>query len=106
MIVHGPWPNLVQKVKGGEQSICGNCFYSDVCHGMLNQPTISCSKFTQRQRIGFVVFGRWVKDDLTNLLYCTHCRADAPLDTTGPSQYQSNFCPNCGADMRGGVGNA
>ena len=28
-------------------------------------------------------------------------KGSAPIDVTSGEQYESNFCPNCGADMRG-----
>ena len=45
----------------------------------------------------------WIRDDLSGLLYCRFCGNDAPLDTTGPSQYESTYCPTCGAYMKGGA---
>ena len=47
--------------------------------------------------------GEWLKFGLgrgTRILFCTNCerRIEVPL-SQGDSNY--NFCPNCGADMRG-----
>lgn len=38
--------------------------------------------------------GRWVHRD-NGIAYCSECDTDAVEDGT-------DFCPNCGADMRGG----
>lgn len=45
--------------------------------------------------------GKWIKDDFTGITKCDQCGNDAPMETTGGGQYKSNFCPTCGADMRG-----
>lgn len=44
--------------------------------------------------------GRWEKISHYPY-YCSCCSEIAPLDCEGESHYKSNFCPNCGADMRG-----
>ena len=46
-----------------------------------------------------VVHGRWKK--LPYHPYrCSICDEIAPLDQSGEFHYTSNYCPNCGADMR------
>ena len=38
-----------------------------------------------------------------HMLVCSECGYEASYDSeTGISVRQNNFCPNCGADMRGG----
>lgn len=54
------------------------------------QPTIE----SERQK------GEWITDSLSGLIYCGRCGNGAPMETTGGRQYESNFCPTCGADMR------
>lgn len=41
-----------------------------------------------------VVHGEWLHDPRTGIPFCSKCLMDAVEDGT-------NFCPNCGADMRG-----
>ena len=42
--------------------------------------------------------GRWVKRPNTKgQVYCSEC---ASLETITDSSFKSNYCPNCGADMR------
>ena len=48
-----------------------------------------------------VAHGKWASDGLSGIIKCIICDADAPVDTTGPRQYKSRFCPNCGARMDG-----
>ena len=38
--------------------------------------------------------GKWVYNDDDNIPYCSECIM--------PQDIECNFCPNCGADMRGG----
>ena len=46
--------------------------------------------------------GKWIVDALANNIYrCSECGIDAPVEPTGGTEYKSNYCPNCGADMRG-----
>lgn len=45
--------------------------------------------------------GRWIVEDFTELVKCSECDNDAPLDTTGGGQWRSPFCPLCGAKMDG-----
>lgn len=48
-----------------------------------------------------VVRGEWIVDSIaTNIFYCSVCGNDAPVEPTGGTEYKSNFCHNCGADMR------
>ena len=42
--------------------------------------------------------GRWLRCE--NDLYCSNCKRDAMIRKGLPFQSWSNFCPNCGADMR------
>lgn len=49
-----------------------------------------------------VARGEWIADDIAdNIFHCNICDGDAPVDCTSGREYESNFCPNCGADMRG-----
>lgn len=45
-----------------------------------------------------VVHGRWI--DTYDGVHCTNCGRFAPMDLNGNEFFNSNFCPNCGADMR------
>lgn len=45
--------------------------------------------------------GKWVVEDWTKIIECNLCHGQAPICITSGEQYESNFCPICGADMRG-----
>ena len=48
------------------------------------------------------VKGEWIEDAIANNIYrCSECGIDAPVEPTRGTEYKSNYCPNCGADMRG-----
>lgn len=49
--------------------------------------------------------GRWVECDTTEHWKCNQCSDRAPMYWDGENmsyaEWLSDFCPNCGADMRG-----
>lgn len=47
--------------------------------------------------------GEWIVEDWTKIIECNLCHGQAPICVTSGEQYESNFCPICGADMRGGA---
>lgn len=50
-----------------------------------------------------VVRGEWIHDSYTHRNRCSVCEAYQPYDTVGDyiDYWDCDFCPNCGADMRG-----
>lgn len=46
--------------------------------------------------------GEWFADELTGIIKCKLCDNDAPISTVSGEQYKSEFCPCCGAKMKGG----
>ena len=73
--------------------------------GLKIEAAAAIEKLSARENFAdTVLMAKWIKDEMSGLLYCSHCGTEAPLDTTGPTQYQSKFCPGCGAYMRGGGG--
>ena len=48
-----------------------------------------------------VTLGKWVRNGYNKDPYCNVCGGIAPVDCTKEDFYESDFCPNCGADMRG-----
>lgn len=46
--------------------------------------------------------GEWIQDDIASDIFrCSECGNHAPVDPTAGCEFKSNFCPTCGADMRG-----
>lgn len=49
--------------------------------------------------------GKWIWNgdtlDWERLHYCSECKKYALRDTDGKYEVLSDFCPNCGTDMRG-----
>ena len=45
--------------------------------------------------------GEWISNGLTQDYVCSECSGMAPVDCEKEDFYESNYCPNCGADMRG-----
>ena len=49
--------------------------------------------------------GRWIKTARWGrVYYCDQCRNYLDFDGVNAGRGSTNFCPNCGADMRGGTG--
>ena len=46
--------------------------------------------------------GRWIKTGSDHYVECSECKS--PMYIHSIAYSFGNFCPNCGADMRGGVG--
>lgn len=63
---------------------------------------------TAKQTIEVRKKGKWIQkskplDFCTEWWYeCSECGSKPPNDMYGHSNYLSDYCPNCGADMRGG----
>lgn len=47
--------------------------------------------------------GEWVGNRQTDEYICSLCGMIAPVDCLKEYFYKSNFCPNCGAKMKGGA---
>jgi hypothetical protein len=47
--------------------------------------------------------GEWIGASRTHELICNLCGAIGPVDCLKEDFYESNFCPNCGAKMKGGA---
>ena len=45
--------------------------------------------------------GHWIFDTEDGYYKCSECGSLAEIDSVTNDYWRSNFCPNCGADMRG-----
>ena len=94
---------ILQKVSRFEKSICEKCSHRKVCCAIDNQPCFECNQFAEE-----VVHGWWDKYEDDKFMgydangriqyrkvytyYCGRCGRGTAVKT--------NYCPNCGADMR------
>ena len=71
------------------------CEHSDICKTM--------KVLRSRKKIPAVEpkHGEWIETDSPYIWKCSEC----PCEVVGNSLEQYNFCPNCGADMRGDKNN-
>lgn len=53
---------------------------------------------TEKQR------GQWFEEEITKIIKCSLCDNDAPISTVSGAQYESKYCPSCGAKMDGEEG--
>lgn len=67
---------------------CRACRYGDVLDDLEDYPAAD---------VRSVVHGKWLRT-LTYWAYCSVCGEEPPDETNTTT----NFCPNCGADMREG----
>ena len=79
----------------------GDCYgypAVDILHEIATFPTVDAVE---------VVHGRWeYHDPVSPNCFCSVCHYDAPWDDFGDYHaVRTNYCPNCGADMRDGDGN-
>lgn len=70
----------------------------ELCHvDEYNSRSIATIRAMKPADVRPVVYGRWIDyDDDYGAYSCSVCDQNAPEDTEWP------YCPNCGADMRGG----
>ena len=87
-------------LRKGEITMCNNCIHKAVCSiytatGGLNR----CEHFRENRK------GRWIEDDPCCSRYCSICNFrvhdDASFELYGTYLIKPNYCPSCGADMRG-----
>ena len=82
------------KQEGREESkTCNDCIHKAVCYrysyGLPENYADKCGDYDPSRK------GHWLETPLSKTIYCSHC------DRINKSYIKSDFCPNCGADMRG-----
>lgn len=45
--------------------------------------------------------GEWITDKYTEAIYCSVCNGLAPVDCEKERFFKSDYCPDCGARMKG-----
>ena len=76
--------------------ICENCIHKEVCgiEGYYEEALKFCAnKMTES-------FGKWIDDNEDDSYYANCSCCGYQIDTHYERGYL-NFCPNCGADMKG-----
>lgn len=92
---------------------CENCIHYEVCeidYDMMSEEVLTffphnedCKLFKATADVVEVKHGEWhLLDDCANEgVYCSVCHKKVYRKDYANQKLKSNFCPNCGADMRG-----
>lgn len=82
--------------KSVENSETWKDFYTGIIIGVYKLG-LERGKITSSSKLG-----NWIKNGKYNYTYkCSVCGEIGPLEPVGEGVFKFNFCPNCGADMRG-----
>ena len=86
---------------------CEKCIHYDICKidanlmpkGFVNffPYNEDCTQFRLAADMAEVRHGEWGYEDKYKI--CSLCSATTPMYSSGTAYW--NYCPNCGADMRG-----
>jgi hypothetical protein len=87
------------------------CTFGMVGKKAFCKPTpckFDCTAFIDAERLynnGYrkQIEGEWVSNCQTDEYICSLCGGFSPIDCEKENFYKSNFCPNCGAKMKGGA---
>lgn len=72
--------------------ICDKCIHDKVC--LLSKSRANCELFDEKRP-----HGEWIEKPWG--VVCSRCKAQA-LHTPNGNQSRSDYCPDCGADMKEG----
>ena len=85
-------------------NLCNNCIHKDICaRRMATWGMKSCDHFKEERN------GEWLNwqgepiapDDFWRVWRCSECKHEMEFEeAVDREEFPSNFCPNCGADMR------
>lgn len=107
---------LMEEECAEECAICCYANSGDGCRCKLidNVPTVEYPFYQEAYQTGYEEgknerpHGEWIYTDKEDKKkgyggYCSVCKCDMPIGINDWKQeyYESNFCPNCGAEMRG-----
>ena len=93
--------NYITKDNSGRIN-CMKCFHFPVCENYANDlgwKDKECEHYVKFFNAPQVVKGEWIADDDGDGMHCSVCKTDFCYSVCGFVDF--NFCPNCGADMRG-----
>ena len=77
----------------GMSEICIDCVHKEVCKYECYCPSGHCNDYAVAD--DFIPQGEWINQFIggNECVMCSECKLHFDIGT--------NFCPNCGADMRG-----
>lgn len=81
-----------------------NSYNGVMCRSCERQDDMDIIEDTKAADVQPVKHGRWITWDDSGFTKCSCCNSEyyiADLQTVGDSEGFVNFCPNCGARMRG-----
>lgn len=84
---------------------CKDCLHSFVCWKSMQveKDNLPCSDFADRSKYVVREKGEWIEDGYYgNPFVCSYCGHEGCYSGNygNKEYYPTNFCPNCGADMR------
>ena len=99
-----PFSELVEHLDKKEP--CKNCYHRAACDAWVRNATTqyddydysveNCPYHIQTADVAEVRHGEWIKYPHNSGIYCSRCRHKRRYKDAN-----DNYCPNCGADMRG-----
>ena len=77
---------------------CKECIHAEMCKWIDELEGRGCDFFDGEQEPSRK--GHWIKERPWLKVHCSECGKDA-IGNHGFDELKTDFCPNCGADMRG-----
>ena len=88
---------------------CENCLHYRACLVNSEYVPTPCCAYEDKAGYRKQVEGEWIakkemyKAPSTYHYYCSNCEKNAIYDTFMDYARKTNYCPNCGAHMKGGA---
>lgn len=80
-----------------KKTVRNKCWMPDWCYALIDVAIANMPTIEERKR------GKWIEHDDGELsYYCSECGKHQYGNFSEISNGEFNYCPNCGADMRGG----
>lgn len=94
----------MSKEKQIEEKSCHKCLHYCACiRNSEYYPDRPCFAYEDKEDYRKQSEGEWISNRQTDEYICSLCGAIAPVDCLKEDFYKSEFCPNCGAKMKGGA---
>lgn len=82
---------------------CKECLHNEMCYATHTDDSPACCDFKDRSKYVVREKGEWIEDGYYgNPFVCSYCGHEGCYSGNYDDKdyYPTNFCPNCGADMR------